>query len=117
MTAPAKYGRRSFLGVAGGALTGLALRRASGSEPPEKSRGLVVGYPESSDVGAEILAAGGNAVDAIVAGALAAGVCAVPMCGIGGYGGHMTIGLPDGKVTSIDFNTTAPAAARPDMFP
>jgi gamma-glutamyltranspeptidase/glutathione hydrolase len=39
------------------------------------------------------------------------------MCGIGGYGGHMTIGLPDGKVTSIDFNSTAPAAARPDMFP
>jgi gamma-glutamyltranspeptidase/glutathione hydrolase len=29
----------------------------------------------------------------------------------------MTIGLPNGKVTSIDFNSTAPAAARPDMFP
>src|SRR3954470_1259628 len=29
----------------------------------------------------------------------------------------MAIGLPTGKVTCIDFNSEAPAAARPDMFP
>jgi gamma-glutamyltranspeptidase/glutathione hydrolase len=64
-----------------------------------------------------VLADGGNAIDAIVSAALVAGVVAVSRCGIGGYGGHMTIGLPNGKVTSIDFNSEAPAAARPDMFP
>jgi gamma-glutamyltranspeptidase / glutathione hydrolase len=109
--------RRSFLAVAGGALAATAVGPSTGAEPTGKTRGIVIGYPESTEVGGEILAAGGNAIDALVAGALVAGVAAVPMCGIGGYGGHMTIGLPDGKVTSIDFNSTAPAAARPDMFP
>jgi gamma-glutamyltranspeptidase/glutathione hydrolase len=113
-----KFNRRSFLAVAGGTLTGLAATRvASAKISPKSNQGIVVGNLESVGVGAEILAAGGNAVDAVVAGALVAGVCAIPMCGIGGYGGHMTIGLPNGKVTSIDFNSTAPAAARPDMFP
>jgi len=44
---------------------------------------------------------------------------AVPQgCGIGGYGGHMVISLKGGKkITAIDFNTAAPAAARADMFP
>ena len=66
----------------------------------------------------EVLAAGGNAVDAAVAAGLAAGVSSVQMCGIGGYGGHLVIALPGGKkVTAIDFNTAAPAAARPEMFP
>jgi gamma-glutamyltranspeptidase/glutathione hydrolase len=42
----------------------------------------------------------------------------MPSCGIGGYGGHLVIALADGKkVTAIDFNSAAPAAARPDMFP
>jgi gamma-glutamyltranspeptidase/glutathione hydrolase len=69
-------------------------------------------------VGNEVLAAGGNAVDAIVAAALTAGVVAVPSCGIGGYGGHMVVATADGKkVTAIDFNSAAPAAAKEDMFP
>jgi gamma-glutamyltranspeptidase/glutathione hydrolase len=87
-----------------------------GAEQPQKNEGLVIGNPEAAQAAQEIFAAGGNAVDAIVAAALVAGVAAVPMCGIGGYGGHMTIGLPNGKVTSLDFNSVAPAAARPDMF-
>jgi gamma-glutamyltranspeptidase/glutathione hydrolase len=66
----------------------------------------------------EVLAAGGNAVDAVVSAALVAGVVAVQMCGIGGYGGHMVIARPGGKrVVAIDFNSAAPLAARPDMFP
>ena len=76
-----------------------------------------MGYPQGAEAGNAVLADGGNAVDAIVAAALVAGVVAVTRCGIGGYGGHMTIGLPSGKVTSIDFNSEAPAAARADMFP
>jgi gamma-glutamyltranspeptidase/glutathione hydrolase len=65
----------------------------------------------------DVLDAGGNAVDAAVTAALVASVVAVPGCGIGGYGGHLVIALPrGGKVVSIDFNSTAPAAARPGMF-
>lgn len=112
-----RYDRRSFLAITGGALATAAARPATGAEHLPKSHGLVVGHPEANEVGTRVLADGGNAIDAIVAAALVAGVHAVSRCGIGGYGGHMSIGLPDGKVTSIDFNSTAPAAARPDMFP
>jgi gamma-glutamyltranspeptidase / glutathione hydrolase len=112
-----RYDRRSFLAVTGGALATAAARQAIGAEHLPKGHGLVVGHPEANEAGMKVLADGGNAVDAIVAAALVAGVVAVSRCGIGGYGGHMTIGLPTGKVTSIDFNSEAPAATRPDMFP
>src|SRR3954463_13606146 len=110
------HDRRSFLTIAGSALAGLAVGRTSGAETSSNTGGLVVGYPAATGAGAEILAAGGNAIDAVVASALAAGVVALPSCGIGGYGGHLIIGMADGKLSAIDFNSTAPAAARPDMF-
>jgi gamma-glutamyltranspeptidase/glutathione hydrolase len=111
-----RYDRRSFLAITGGAVAGLAATRAFGAAPGLNDRGIVIGYPGANEAGAEILAAGGNAVDAIVAAALAAGVVALPSCGIGGYGGHMIIGTANSELSAIDFNSTAPAAARPDMF-
>src|SRR5262249_60180656 len=48
---------------------------------------------------------------------LAAAVAARRLGGAGGYGGHMTAAMADGgTVTAIDFNSTAPAAATPEMF-
>jgi gamma-glutamyltranspeptidase/glutathione hydrolase len=76
----------------------------------------VLGQPEAAKAGQAVLAAGGNAVDAAVTAALVAGVVAVPGCGPGGYGGHMVIAHPRGKVIAIDFNSTAPVAAKADMF-
>jgi gamma-glutamyltranspeptidase/glutathione hydrolase len=111
------YNRRSFLTIAGSALAAAAAERTIGADLTSKGHGLVVGYPEAAEAGMNVLADGGNAVDAVVAASLAAGVVAVSRCGIGGYGGHMSIGLPSGKVTCIDFNSEAPAAARADMFP
>lgn len=88
-----------------------------GAANTPEAPGLVIGHPQGAAAGIQVLANGGNAVDAIVAAALVAGVVAVPACGIGGYGGHAVIGLPGGKVSAIDFNSTAPAAAREDMYP
>src|SRR4051812_10214835 len=112
-----RYHRRSFLTIAGGAIATAAAKQTIGAEQASKGHGLVVGHAEGAEAGMRVLAEGGNAVDAIAAAALVAGVVAVSRCGIGGYGGHMTIGLPNGKVTSIDFNSEAPKAARADMFP
>ena len=81
------------------------------------SRGAISGEPTAEKIATQILAQGGNVVDAIVAAALTAAVASPHNTGIGGYGGHMTIALANGKkVTAIDFNSAAPAAAREDMF-
>lgn len=78
--------------------------------------GLVTGHAEGAEAGNAVLAAGGNAVDAIVTAALVAGVVAVPGTGIAGYGGHLVLAKSDGAVAAIDFNSTAPAAAKAEMF-
>jgi gamma-glutamyltranspeptidase / glutathione hydrolase len=106
--------RREFLKFAVGTVAGACPAFALAQT---KSPGLVLGQPQGAKAGGEVLAAGGNAVDAAVTAALVAGVVAVPSCGIGGYGGHLVLARPDGQVVAIDFNTAAPAAARPDLFP
>jgi gamma-glutamyltranspeptidase/glutathione hydrolase len=117
------YHRRQVLRFAGTAALGTLMgdqgnAPAADRKAAAKPRGRVIGQPEAARVGMQVLADGGNAVDAIAAAALVAGVVAVPLCGIGGYGGHLVIALPGGKkVTAIDFNSAAPAAARKDMFP
>lgn len=84
--------------------------------PATASRGMVVtNHPLGSAAGAEMLAAGGNAVDAAI-GALFALTVVEPMM-VGIFGAGMThLRLADGRHLVIDNYTTAPAAARPDMF-
>jgi gamma-glutamyltranspeptidase/glutathione hydrolase len=69
----------------------------------------------ASRVGAEVLARGGNAVDAGIATAFALAVT-LPSAGNIGGGGFLVVRLPDGVATSFDFRETAPQAARPEMF-
>lgn len=65
-------------------------------------RGAIIGEEIGAKVGEKILAEGGNAIDAAVAAALMSCVATPSRCGIGGYGGHMTVALKGGKkVTSI----------------
>jgi gamma-glutamyltranspeptidase/glutathione hydrolase len=77
---------------------------------------IVTPQPEASEAGAEILRAGGNAVDAAIASALVQGVVDPLMCGVAGFG-SMAIYLPERKYHGyIDFHSPAPAAARPEMW-
>lgn len=77
---------------------------------------VVTAQPEASETGADILRAGGNAVDAAIAIALVQGVVDPLMCGIAGFG-SMCLYLPaKGKHEYLDFHSPAPAAVRPDMW-
>ena len=113
--------RRDLLSLAGkAALASVAAPRLSfaANEPPANSFGAIVGDRVAAKIGESILRDGGNAIDAAIAAAFAAGIASPHNCGVGGYGGHAMIALAGGKkITAIDFNSAAPAAARADMFP
>jgi gamma-glutamyltranspeptidase/glutathione hydrolase len=84
--------------------------------PVQAARGMVVtNHPLASTAGAEMLAAGGNAVDAAVAALFTLTVVEPMMVGILGAG-HAQLRMAGGSHTVIDGYTTAPAAARPDMY-
>jgi len=76
---------------------------------------VVSGSPIASQVGADIIRRGGNAVDAAVAVGFALAVVHPEAGNIGG-GGFMTIRTRDGIVTTIDYREVAPGAATRDMF-
>ncbi|MGO9932518.1 MAG: gamma-glutamyltransferase [Steroidobacteraceae bacterium] len=99
------------------AIAGLrAPARAAAPLELESSGGMVVtAQHAASEVGAEILRQGGNAVDAAVAVGYALAVTH-PCCGNLGGGGFMTIHLADGRNTFINFREKAPLGARADMF-
>lgn len=73
------------------------------------------GNPLASDVGRDIMKAGGNAIDAAVAVGFALAVTH-PEAGNLGGGGFMVIRLKDGTVAALDYRETAPAKATRDMY-
>ncbi|MGZ5927492.1 MAG: gamma-glutamyltransferase, partial [Rhizomicrobium sp.] len=84
--------------------------------PVEAQNGMAVSSQrDASKAGADILAAGGNAIDAAVAIGYALAVTH-PCCGNIGGGGFATIHLANGKDTFINFREKAPAAASANMY-
>jgi gamma-glutamyltranspeptidase/glutathione hydrolase len=89
---------------------------AADPAPVAAAHGMVVTAQHiASDVGADILRKGGNAVDAAVAVGYALAVV-YPAAGNIGGGGFMTIRLADGRSTFLDFREKAPLAATATMF-
>src|SRR5438067_9512136 len=88
-------------------------------KPDAASGGGVVAYQNgvAATVGAEILAGGGSAVDAVVATAFALAVREPWNSGLGGIG-FMVVQPPSGaRAEVVDFGPVAPAALDPAAYP
>jgi gamma-glutamyltranspeptidase/glutathione hydrolase len=84
---------------------------------PLAPRGLVTAeHPAGADIGAEILARGGNAVDAAVATAFAMPVVEPFMSTLAGSGTMMIHIAKTGQTVCLDFNGVAPMAAHASMY-
>ena len=84
--------------------------------PVEATNGMAVSAQHyASEIGAQILKAGGNAIDAAVAIGYALAVT-YPSAGNIGGGGLATIHLANGKDIFINFREKAPLAAAANMY-
>ncbi len=102
------------LGLVLYALTPGALARSS--QPVRATKGMVVSANgRASEIGADILRRGGNAVDAAIATAFALAVTHPTAGNIGG-GGFLVFRPAKGEPTAYDFREMAPAGASPTMF-
>src|SRR5262249_62046667 len=73
-------------------------------------------HPLAAEVGADILAKGGNAIDAAIATAFAVGVVEPFMSGLGGIAFLVYRDARTGTTMCLDGSSVLPAAIRPQMF-
>jgi gamma-glutamyltranspeptidase/glutathione hydrolase len=94
-------------------------RRREVRKPAVRSKGGIVVSQNrrASEVGARVLADGGNAIDAAVATSFAIGVLEPWMSGVGGVGAMLVRFAKDDTVHAIDFGARAPAALNPADYP
>lgn len=97
-------------------ISGRGLSFSCSKRPAVGSRGMVVAnHPLASAAGAEMLLAGGNAIDAAIATLFALTVVEPMMVGLLG-GGVAHIRLADGRHIIFDSLSTAPRSAHPHMY-
>ncbi len=82
---------------------------------------IAAGHPLTARTGADVLRAGGNAVDAALGAMLASFSCEPLLTGLGA-GGYMLVVGPDGRPSLLDFFVEAPGrgadpAVRSDLVP
>ena len=108
--------RRSLPFVLTILLAGALIVALAAAPPPVSGRAGIVSadHPLASEAGARMLEQGGNAVDAVVAAALSAGVVQPAGSGLGG-GGFAVVVRGDERFV-LDFREIAPAAAHRDMY-
>jgi gamma-glutamyltranspeptidase/glutathione hydrolase len=94
----------------------LALQAALGATALSPQSVVATAHPLASQAGVDALRAGGNAVDAAVAAALALGVVQPESSGLGGGGFALVWRAREQALTVLDFREVAPAAATRDMF-
>jgi len=116
--AGAAWARGTFRAVAVAVLLVAARPAAAAAPPPLRvAHGAVASdNAEASAAGLAALKAGGNAVDAACATALALGVVHPHASGIGGGGFALVYVAKERRVYAFDFRERAPAGLRPEMF-
>ena len=91
-------------------------RARQAAEPVRAAHGMVVSeHWLASEVGRDVLAAGGNAVDAAIATGFALAVTHPSAGNIGG-GGFMIVRRPNGTVEAYDYREKAPLRSTRDMY-
>jgi gamma-glutamyltranspeptidase/glutathione hydrolase len=120
--------RRTILlaltGLAAGVFVGAVPTSAAAGDPMPEKRPLAIGTGgavatvdlDATQVGLDVLAAGGNAADAAVAAAAALGVTEPYSAGIGGGGFFVYYDAGTGTVSTLDGRETAPLAMGADAF-
>src|SRR3954463_3173428 len=114
----------ALTGLTAGALTGALPPSAAAGGPMVEKQPVAIGTGgavatvdrDATQVGLDVLAAGGNAADAAVATAAALGVTEPYSAGIGGGGFFVYYDAHTGKVSTIDGRETAPLAMGADAF-
>src|SRR3954469_16860470 len=72
---------------------------------------------KAAEVGADVLGAGGDCVDAVIATTFALGVLAPRMSGTGGGGAMVLYRAREGRVEVIDYGMRAPLGLRAEDYP
>lgn len=111
-----RFFHKSLISLLMAAVLLCATRLLAASNPVHAQHAIVVSRHElASQVGVEIMQAGGNAIDAAVATGFALAVVHPAAGNIGG-GGFMLIRMADGKTHFLDYREKAAAAATRDMY-